>query len=153
VPFSFAGRKLPVTVRVCRTLVWTQASFVILAGVFVVFAATVFGSSNAIPFHGDTLTGTGAAVLGLVYVAAGLVLAYLGIELGRLSPWARVAVVSMQVFLAVLLLYRSFDLSLSSVINLGLEAAIVGLLFATNARRAFDGTAVDVPRSGPVAEV
>ncbi len=152
-PYSFAGRTLPMTVRVCRSLVWTQASFVILAGVFVVFAATVFGSSNAIPFHGDTLSGTGAAALGLVYVGAGLLLAYLAFELGRLSPWARVAIVSMEVFLAVLLLFRSFDLSLSSVINLGLEAAIVGLLFVNETRRAFEGTSADVPRPGPVAGV
>jgi hypothetical protein len=141
VQFSFATRSLPMTVRVCRSLVWTQAAFVILGGAFVVFAATVSGGSNEIPFHGDTLSGSGAAILGLVYVAAGLVLAYLGFELGRLSPWIKNVLVGVQVFLAVLLVYRALDLSVSTVLNVLFCTAIVGLLFAADTRRAFDGAA------------
>ena len=152
-PFNFAGPNLPMTVRVCRSLAWTQAAFVILAGVFVVLAATIFGSGNAIPFHGDTLSGTGAAALGLIYVAAGLVLAYLGFELGRLSARARVAVICLEVFLGVLLVFRSFDLSLSSLINIGLDATIVALLFLPETRRAFDGTVAHAGRPKPVAGV
>jgi hypothetical protein len=142
VEFSFAGksRNLPMTLRVCRSLVWTQAAFVVLGGVFVVFASTVFGSSNSIPFHGDTLSGTPAALLGGVYVVAGLGLMYLGVELGRLTGWARNAIVSVQVFLAVLLFFRSFELSVSVAINVFLYVAIVALLFAPDTRRALDST-------------
>lgn len=136
--FAFAGPKLPITLRVCRTLVWTQAVFVMLAGAFVVFAATVFGNENEIPFHGDTLTGGRAVALGVVYIVVGLVLAYLGVALGRLASWARNAIVCAQVFLAILLLFRSFDLSVSTLINVVLYVAIVVLIFAPETRRAFD---------------
>jgi hypothetical protein len=136
VQFSFAGRRLPITLRVCRSLVWAQAAFVILGGAFVIMATTVLGSSSQIPFHGDTLTGTSALMLGLVYVAAGLALAYLGIEVGRLASWARNALVCAQVFLAVLLFFRAIDLSVSTVLNVLFCAAIVGLLFAPDTRRA-----------------
>jgi hypothetical protein len=105
-----------------------------------VFASTVFGSSNSIPFNGQTLSGGSAATLGAVYVLAGLVLIYLGVELGRLRPWSRTAIVSAQVFLAVLLLVRSFELSVSVVINVFFYAAIIGLLFAPETRRALEGT-------------
>jgi hypothetical protein len=162
VQFSFAGksRNLPMTLRVCRSLVWTQAAFVILAGIFVVFASTVFGSSNSIPFHGDTLSGGRAAMLGGVYVAAGLVLIYLALELGRLASWARNAIVSVQVFLAVLLFFRSFEISVSVAINVFFYASVIALLFAPDSRRAFEGTnaaspptAAEAPARGAETEV
>jgi hypothetical protein len=138
---TVAAIELPIGLRVCRSLVWTQAAFVVLAGVFVILTSVIFGSGNAIPFHGETLSGARASALGAVYVAAGALLAYLGYQLGRRAPWARVAVVSMQVFLAVVLVYRSLDLSLSTVINVVLFVAIVGLLFSADVRRAFQGHA------------
>jgi hypothetical protein len=139
--FSFSGRTLPMTLRVCRSLVWTEAAFTVLSGVFVVLTAAVFGSSDAIPFHGDTLSGSGAVMLGVVYIAAGSALIWLGVELGRLAPWARTVIVSMQVFLVVLELFRSFDLSLSLVINGALYVAIIALLFAPDTHRALEGAA------------
>jgi hypothetical protein len=162
VQFSFAGtsRNLPMTLRVCRSLVWTQAAFVILAGIFVVFASTVFGSSNSIPFHGDTLSGGRAAMLGGVYIVAGLALIYLAVELGRLASWARNAIVSVQVFLAVLLFFRSFEISVSVAINVFFYAAVIALLFAPETRRALEGTrasspatAAEAPVRGPDTEV
>jgi hypothetical protein len=138
VRFSFAKSELPLSLRVCRSLVWTQAAFVILGGVFVLFVATVFGAGSAVPFHGDALSGSRAATLGLVYVVAGLALAFLGVALGRVSWWARIVIVSLEVFLTVLLFFRSFDLSVSMVINVGLVAGIVGLLFTAETRRAFE---------------
>ncbi|MBJ7609405.1 MAG: hypothetical protein JF887_08240 [Candidatus Dormibacteraeota bacterium] len=138
-PFSFAGPTLPMTVRACRSLVWTQAAFVILAGIFVVMASTVFGSSNSIPFGSGTLSGGSAAGLGIAYVLAGMTLAYLGVELGRLAPWSRTVLVGVQAFLTLLLLVRSFDVSVSTVINLLLCGAIIALLFAPDTRRALAG--------------
>lgn len=147
--FSFAKRQpLPMTVRLCRSLVWTQGAFVILAGIFVVFAATVFGTSNSIPFHGDSLSGGRAVALGMVYIAAGVVLVYLGVELGRLSAWARTVIICLQVFLAVLLFFRSFEISISVAINVCLYAAIVGLLFAPESRAALEGS-VPNPTASP----
>lgn len=144
--FSFAARSLPMTIRVCRSLVWTQAAFVVLGGAFVILVATVLGGSNQIPFHGDTLSGTGAAVLGLVYVAAGLVLAYLGYEIGRLAAWARNVLIGAEVTLTVFLLFRAFDVSVSTVLNLLFCVAIVGLLFAPDTRRALDDAATSRSR-------
>jgi hypothetical protein len=146
VQFSFAARSLPMTIRVCRSLVWTQAAFVVLGGAFVILVATVLGGSNQIPFHGDTLSGTGAAVLGLVYVAAGLVLAYLGYEIGRLAAWARNVLIGAEVTLTVFLLFRAFDVSVSTVLNLLFCVAIVGLLFAPDTRRALDDAATSRSR-------
>ncbi|GAC1581605.1 MAG: hypothetical protein NVS3B18_15170 [Candidatus Dormibacteria bacterium] len=139
--FSFSGRSLPMTVRVCRSLVWAEAAYTMLSGVFVVLVATLLGANEAIPFRGATLSGGGAVVLGAVYVAAGLLIVWLGFELGRLAPWARTVIVSMQVFLAVLQFFRSFDLSLSLLINVGLYVAIIALLFAPDTHRALEGAA------------
>jgi hypothetical protein len=151
VQFSFAGRNLPMTVRMCRSLVWTQAAFVILGGAFVIFAATVFGGTNAVPVHGDALSGNGAVMLGFVYLVVGGVLAYLGVELGRLAPWVRNVLAGAQVFLAVLLLFRAFDLSVSTILNVLFCAAIVGLLFAPDTSRAFEGAAS--PASGTAGTI
>ncbi|MGH7723562.1 MAG: hypothetical protein ACRENL_12175 [Candidatus Dormibacteria bacterium] len=140
-PYSFSSSTLPFTMRMCRSLVWTEAAFTMLAGCFVVLTATLFGGSSAIPFHGDTLSGGGAMLLGVVYIVAGLALAWLGFELGRLAPWARTVIVSLQVFLAVLELFRSLDLSVALVINVVLYVAIVALLFAPGTHRALEGAA------------
>jgi hypothetical protein len=75
-------------------------------------------------------------------VAAGLVLVYLGFELGRLGWWARNVLVGAQVILAVLLLLRAFDLSVSTVLNMLFCVAIVGLLYAPDTRRALEGAAL-----------
>jgi hypothetical protein len=141
VDFSFARPSLPMTIRMCRSLVWTQAALVVLGGAFVILAATVFGSGNEVPFNGGTLSGTSAIVLGFVYVAAGLVLSYLGFELGRLTPWVRNVLVTAQVLLVVLLVLRTFDLSVSTVLNLAFCGAIVGLLRAPDSSRALDAAA------------
>lgn len=138
-PFNFAGPHLPMTLRVCRTLVWTQAAFSILSGAFVLMIAVMFGSSDAIPFHGETLTGSGAVILGGVYLCAGVVLVWLGAALGRLVPWARAAIVSAQVFLVLLTVIRSTDLNVSLVLNVGLAVAIVALLFVPETERALLG--------------
>jgi hypothetical protein len=138
---SFAARRLPITLRVCRTLLWTQAAITILGGVFVVLTATLFGATNSIPFHDGTLSGGGAVTVGVVYIGAGLVLCWLGFALGQLEPWALPTIVSMQVFLAVLDLYRSFDLSPSTLFNVALYIAVVALLFAPDTRRALERTA------------
>ncbi len=134
--FSFSGRALPMTLRVCRSLLWVQAALTILAGVFVVLVTSLLGNTESIPFHGDNLTGSSAVALGAVYVAAGLAVAVLSIEIGRLASWARIPIVVLQVLLGALVLVRSFDLSVSLVINLALSGAIVALLFAPLSRRA-----------------
>jgi hypothetical protein len=140
-PFSFSGPSLPMTVRACRSLVWAQAALTMLSGVFLVLVAVLFGTSESIPFNGATVSGGGAVLLGLVYVAAGLALVWLGLELGRLAPWARTVIVSVEVFLAALQVVRSFNVSLSLLINIGLCIGIIALLFAPETQRAFRGTA------------
>jgi hypothetical protein len=140
-PFSFSGPILPITVRACRSLMWAQAALTMLSGVFVVLVAVLFGTSESIPFHGATLSGGGAVLLGLVYVVAGLALVWLGLELGRLAPWARTAIVSFEMFLVVVQVFRSFDVSLSLLINVGLCIGIIALLFAPETQRALQGTA------------
>jgi hypothetical protein len=140
-PFSFSGPSLPMTVRACRSLVWAQAALTMLSGVFLVLVAVLFGTSESIPFNGATVSGGGAVLLGLVYVAAGLALVWLGLELGRLAPWARTVIVSIEVFLAALQVVRSFNVSLSLLINIGLCIGIIALLVAPETQRAFRGTA------------
>jgi hypothetical protein len=139
-PLNFSGATLPMTLRVCRTLVWTQAAVVILGGVFVVLTVALLGSSIGIPFHDGTLSGWGAAGLGATYIGAGLVLIWLGVVLGQLARWALPAIVSMQVFLAVIDLFRSFALSTSMILDVVLYVAVLALLFAPDTRRALEGS-------------
>jgi hypothetical protein len=135
--FSFAGRALPMTLRVCRSLLLAQAALTILAGVFVVLVTSLLGSSDTIPFRGGALGGSGALMLGVGYIAAGLGLAWLGVELRRLAPWARPLIVGLLLLLAMLQVLRSFELSMSLVINVALSVAIIALLFAPDTQRAF----------------
>lgn len=137
--FSFAARRLPMTVRVCRSLLWAQAAYTLLTGVFVLLIITLLGAGSAVPFHDGSLSGAGAAGLGLAYVGAALAIGWLGVQLGQLKQWARPGIVSVQVFLAILQLVRAFDLSLSTVINAALIGAIVVLLFVPDTERALGG--------------
>ena len=136
--FSFSGRDLPAVLRVCRALVWAQAVYTFFAGVFVVLTAQLLGGS--LPFHDGTVSGGGAAMLGLVYVIAALVLGWLGVALGRQVPWARTGIVVIEVVLAVILVYRAFDLSAATAINVAFFASIVVLLFLPQMQRVLERT-------------
>lgn len=136
-PFSFAERDLPFTLRACRSLLWAQAAYMLFAGIFVLLASVVLGGT--IPFRDGTVSGSGAAMLGIVYVLAALTLTWLGLALGRRAQWVRSAIVSMEVFLAVVQLVRAFDMSLSTVINVALFVAILSLLFIPSTQRAHEG--------------
>jgi hypothetical protein len=135
--FSFAGRNLPMVLRVCRALVWTQAVYTFFSGAFVMLTALLLGGS--LPFRDGTIAGGSAAMLGVVYVVAALVLGWLGVALGRRAPWARTGIVIMQVFLATIEIFRAFDLSVATAINVALYAAILILLFLPETQRIFEG--------------
>lgn len=134
--FSFAQPALPMTLRACRALVWTQGGLVALGGVFAAFTALAFGSGDSIPFHGGSVSGGAAAAVGAVYAAAGLTLAALGTALGRCAAWCLPAIVAMEAVLAVLYALRAFDLSFSTLLNLALVAAVLVLLVSPSTRHA-----------------
>jgi hypothetical protein len=135
-PSSFAQRDVPISLRACRSLLWAQAAYMLFAGIFVLLAAMVLGGT--IPFRDGTVGGSGAAMLGVVYVLVALTLGWLGVALGRRAAWTRAAIVSIEVFLAVLQLFRALDLSLATVIDVGLFVAIIVLLFVPGTQRALD---------------
>lgn len=132
-PLSITQPDLPMSVRACRSLLWAQAAYLLFTGVFVLLASVVLGGT--IPFRDGTVSGSSAALLGIVYVLAALTLAWLGVQLVRRAPWATPAIISLEVFVAVLQLLRAFELSLSTVISVVLFVAIVALLFAPGAQR------------------
>ncbi|MDQ6855886.1 MAG: hypothetical protein M3Z57_02275 [Candidatus Dormibacteraeota bacterium] len=136
-PLNLAEPELPMALRACRSLLWAQAAYMLFAGIFVLLAANVLGGT--IPFRDATVSGSGAAMLGIVYILAALTLTWLGVALGRRASWVRAATVSLEVFLLVVQLVRAFDLSLSTVINVALFVAVVALLFAPDTRRALEG--------------
>lgn len=137
-PFSFAAsHELPMAVRVCRSLVWAQAAYLLFAGIFVLLAAVVLGGT--IPFRDGTVSSSGAVMLGIVYVLAALTLVWLGTALGRRAPWVRAAIVSAEVFVVVVQLLRSFELSLSTFITVALFVAIVALLFVPATQGSVEG--------------
>ncbi|MDQ6848023.1 MAG: hypothetical protein M3019_10670 [Candidatus Dormibacteraeota bacterium] len=136
--FNFSGRELPTVLRVCRAVVWAQAVYTFFAGVFVVLTAQLLGGS--LPFHDGTVSGGGAAMLGLVYVTAALLLGWLGVALARRRQWVRTGIVVVEVFLAVILVYRAFDLSVATAINVAFCAAILVLLFTPETQRVLEGT-------------
>ncbi len=138
--FTFTGPTLPMTVRACRSLIWTLAALTMLSGVFVLMTATLLGAGFSIPFHNTTLSGSGAVTLGLVYVAAGGVLVWLGVQLGRLVPWVRAAIVGMLALVVGLALFRALELSLSMAINVALCVAVIALLFARDTQQALQHT-------------
>jgi hypothetical protein len=132
-PFSFAQRDLPMPLRACRSLLFVQAAYMLFAGIFVLLASAVLGGT--IPFRDGTVGGSGAVMLGSVYVLAAIVLTWLAFALGRREPWVRSAMVSVEVFVAVLQLVRAFELSLSTAVNVALFVAIVTLLFVPATQR------------------
>ncbi len=136
-PLSFTRRDLPMALRVCRSLLWAQAAYMLFAGIFVLLAAMVLGGT--IPFRDGTVSGGGAAMLGVVYLLAALTLTWLGLAIGRRAPWVRSAIVSLEVFLALVQLVRALELSLATVINVGLFVTIVALLFVPDTRPALEG--------------
>jgi hypothetical protein len=134
-PYSFAGRGAPLPLRACRSLLWAQAAYTLFGGIFVLMTAVVLGGGFSIPFRDGILNGGGAAILGIVYVAAAATLTWLAVALMRHEPWATPAIVSIEAFLAILQLLRGFDLSLSTLIGVGLYVAILALLFAPGTQR------------------
>src|SRR5579864_1942617 len=114
--FKFGGRTLPTTIRTARGLLFLEAGILILAGAFAIVLGLFLGAGNAIPFAGTTVSGSGAAALGVLYAALGLGALYLGVELGRLTGWSRNAVVVLQAALIVLFMARG-DFSVSMVLS------------------------------------
>ena len=137
-PPSLSQHDLPLSIRACRSLLWAQAAYMLFAGIFVLLASLVLGGT--IPFRDGTVSGSGAAMLGTVYVLAALTLAWLGVALGRRAPWVGPAIVSLEVFLAVVQLVRAFDLSLATLVNVALFVAIVALLFVSGPERSLEGS-------------
>ena len=135
--FRFSGPQVPLVLRVCRTLIWLQAVLIILAGISVILAVLLFGADNAVPFGSGNLSGGGAQILGGVYIAAGVVLVLVGAAVGRAQPWARIAAVSVQVFLAILLVMRALDLSVSTFLNAALFVSITVTLYLPPSNAAF----------------
>ncbi len=138
-PVSFAPRELPTAVRVCRSLLWAQAAYMLFAGTFVLLATVVLGGT--IPFRDGTVSGSGAAMLGVVYVLAALTLTWLAVALGRRAAWARAGIASIEVFVVVVQLVRAFDLSIATLITVALFVAIMALLFVPGAQRALEPSA------------
>lgn len=137
--FRFSGAQVPLVLRICRALIWLQAVLIILAGISVILAVLLFGSNDSIPFGNGNLNGGGAQILGGVYVAAGVVLILVGAGVGRALAWARIAAISVQVFLAILLVVRALDVSVSTFLNAALFITITVLLYVPPSNAAFAG--------------
>ncbi len=133
-----AQRDLPTALRVCRSLLWAQAAYMLFTGLFVLLASAVLGGS--IPFRDGTVSGAGAVTLGVVYVLAALMLTWIGVALGRGAPWVKAGIASMEVFVAVVQLVRAFDLSLSTAITVVLFVAIMALTFVPAAPPTLEGS-------------
>ncbi|MHB8533712.1 MAG: hypothetical protein ACYDC2_13415 [Solirubrobacteraceae bacterium] len=112
-----------------------------LAGISVILTALLFGRQDSIPVASGSVSGAGADLLGAVYVAAGLVLSGLGVALGRLATWARTAIACLEVFLVILIVFRSLDVSVSTFLNAGLFVAVLVLLFAPSSSAALSQAA------------
>ena len=147
--YNFGGRDLPTTIRIARALLYLEAGILVLAGVFAVILGVLLGSGDAIPFAGTTLSGQGAAFIGLLYVAMGGGAVYLAVELGRLTGWSRVAIIGLQAVLIVLFMARG-DFSISLVLSLALCIGIAVLLVSSSATAALErGKAVAPDASTP----
>lgn len=142
--YSFGGKNLPTTIRSARALLFLEAGILVLAGAFAVVIGVLLGTGNAIPFAGTTLSGSGAAALGVLYGVLGLAAVYFGVELGRLTSWTRTAVIVLQAVLIVLFMARG-DLSLSLVLSVVLCLAVAGLLLTSSASEAFSKTRSSTP--------
>lgn len=136
--FSFGGAKPPATIRGARALLFLQGGILVLAGAFVVVVAVLLGTGNAIPFAGSTVAGTTAVALGVFYAALGLAAVYVGIELGRLTSWARAATIGLEAVLIVLFMARG-DFSFSSVLSVAMCVGVAVLVVTTSASVALAG--------------
>jgi hypothetical protein len=130
-PSSPSARELPTAIRVCRSLLWAQAAYLLFSGIFVLLATVILGGT--IPFRGGSVSGSAAAMLGAVYVLAALTLTWLGVALGRRETWTRPAIASAEVFIIVVQLVRSFEMSVSTVVTAALVVAILALLLLGDA--------------------
>jgi hypothetical protein len=137
--FNFSGRALPMTLRVARSLVLIQACL-LLSAAFVMLIAVVLGAGNSVPFAEASLSGGSAAALAVFYGALGVISAYLAVELARIAPWTRNALIGLEAVLVVLFLARG-DLSVSLVVSVVLCLAVAGLLVTSSASTAFSGGA------------
>lgn len=127
---------LPTTLRLCRIVLWVQAAYTVLGGVFALMAATLFAATSAIPFHGGTLSSTGAAMLGWIYVGAGTVLGTLAATLRPSRGWMFVTLVGAELFVAIVDLWRDFDLTASTLFTLAMAVSAVLLVLTATSRRA-----------------
>ncbi|MBV8194198.1 MAG: hypothetical protein JOY80_01575 [Candidatus Dormibacteraeota bacterium] len=145
--YSFGAKNLPTTIRAARALLFLEAGVLVLSGAFAVLIGLLLGSSNAIPFAGTSVSGQAAAGLGLLYAVLGILAAYFGVELGRLTRWSRTAVVALQAVLIVLFMARA-DFSISLVLSVLLCVGIAALLVTSSA-----GEALNRPRESGASGV
>lgn len=142
--YSFGGRKLPQTVRWARALVYVEASLQIISGLFLAIVAAVLG--NAVSIGSTELSGGATLALAAGYVAIGVVLVYLGVELTRLTEWARLTLLPFQLFLGAVFILRADGQIFSIALGIGLPAAVIALLWSAQAKEAFQS-----PRSASAA--
>ncbi|MFN2582294.1 MAG: hypothetical protein ABR498_06090 [Candidatus Dormibacteria bacterium] len=133
--FNFGGRELPPTVRSARALLYLEAGILMLAGAFAVIIGVVLGAGNAIPYAGVMITGSGAALLGVLYIALGLAATGFAVQLGRLAGWSRNAIIVLQAVLIVLFMARG-DFSFSLFLSVLLCIAVAVLLVTSSASAA-----------------
>ena len=135
---SFAGKAEPYSIRGARLLLYLECALLILSALFAAMIGILLGSGNSIPFAGIQVSGSGAVLLGAFYGALGLAALYFAVELRRLQPWTRIAVVVLQAVLIVLFLARG-DLSPATALSVALCLAVVGLLLTPSAGAALAG--------------
>jgi hypothetical protein len=136
--FNFSGRALPMTLRVARSLVLIQACLLLLSAAFVMLIAVVLGAGNSVPFAGANLSGGSAAALAVFYGALGVISVSLAVDLARMAPWTRNALIGLEAVLIILFMARG-DLSISLVVSVLLCLAVAGLLVTSSASTAFSG--------------
>ena len=133
-PFSFGGPEFPISLKITRSLVYTEASILFIIALFLVAIDVTIPNST-------TLSSGQIVGLAALFLALGGGVVYLGVVLSQLHTWTRNAILGVQVLLLAYSALRvSSDTWESFILILILVGGVVWSLFAPTSRAAFAGT-------------
>jgi hypothetical protein len=104
----FGGSKLPMRLRVARTILYCQAAIAVLLGAFALEVLVIGGEGTGLPLTGvvdrQTLTGSGVTAFAVVLIAVAIVLVVVEQQVAARGAGARLVLAVAELAFAVYLI-------------------------------------------------